>query len=146
MRSKNVIGVKARRASPKRAKHELVTLNEEEYASTVKKITELSTECENLRAQIKTLEEQYEAGKITAKQHDKQVKQHLLRLFDVNRELLPLKESVQRHDEDREREKVRQKLEVMRAEEKKTSKPRKKQKAAKSAGTKGHSSAKSRKR
>jgi hypothetical protein len=88
-------------------------LNESEYSTMNEKVSALSKEADDLRSKIQELETKYDTTKMTAKQHDKLVKQYLLKLFDVNRELLPLKERMQKDGEERERQRIRQKLEAM---------------------------------
>lgn len=77
------------------------------------KIDMLSKEAADLRTSINDLEVQYKRQAITAKQHDKQVKKYLVELFDINRELLPLKERIQNDAEQKERIKIKEKLEAM---------------------------------
>lgn len=90
-----------------------VLLDESEQSAIVEKVNNLSKEAADLRSKISGLEMQYERQTITAKQHDKLVKKYLVELFDINRELLPLKERIDKDAEERERMKVREKLEAM---------------------------------
>ena len=87
-------------------------LSETEQSSITEKVDALSKEAEDLRGEIKELETRYDTTKMSAKQHDKLVKQYLLKLFDINRELLPMKERIEKDAEERERMKIRQKLEA----------------------------------
>jgi chromosome segregation ATPase len=109
---------------PATSRHARGTLSEEEHTSLTEKVNSVTKEADDLRGKIKELEGQYSSGKITARQHDKLIKQYLLRLFDVNRELLPLKERIQKDAEEKERAKVRQKLEAMASIEKRTTRAR----------------------
>jgi hypothetical protein len=77
------------------------------------KVDALTKEADDLRSKIQQLETKYDTSQMTARQHDKLVKQYLLKLFDVNRQLLPLKEQMQKEAEEDERQRVRQKLEAM---------------------------------
>jgi len=104
-------------------------LSEGEHSSLVEKVDSISKEADDLRGKIKDLEKQYDSGRITARQHDKLIKQYLLRLFDVNRELLPLKERIQKDAEERERSRVRQKLEAMSGLEKTSTRARRRRRA-----------------
>jgi hypothetical protein len=101
-------------------------LSESEYTSMNERVNILSKEADDVRAKIQELDKKYDTTKMTAKQHDKLVKQHLLKLFEVNRELLPLKERIQRDAEEREKQRIREKLETMGVEVK----PRKRHKKA----------------
>nr|MDO8099262.1 hypothetical protein [Candidatus Njordarchaeota archaeon] len=104
-------------------------LSEADHSSLVEKVDSISKEADDLRGKIRDLERQYDSGRITARQHDKLIKQYLLRLFDVNRELLPLKERIQKDAEERERMRIRQKLEAMRGLEKRTTRARRRRRA-----------------
>jgi hypothetical protein len=124
--SKNRIETTAQHLSPSIAPG---LLNESEHSSLTEKVSAISKEADDLRGKIKDLEKQYDSGRITARQHDKLIKQYLLRLFDVNRELLPLKEKIQKDAEERERVRVRQKLESMVGLEKRTTRARRRRRA-----------------
>jgi hypothetical protein len=104
-------------------------LSESEHSSLTEKVNAISKEADDLRGKIKDLEKQYDSGRITARQHDKLIKQYLLRLFDVNRELLPMKERIQKDAEERERMRVRQKLDAMVGLEKRTTRARRRRRA-----------------
>ena len=124
MRAKS--NVSSHRKRPSAAgKSESVLLSESEQSSLTEKVNTLTKGADDLRIKIKNLETEYGRDRITARQHDKQVKQYLCQLFDVNREILPLKERIQRDAEEKERMKVRQKLEVMGAMREKTKSARK---------------------
>jgi hypothetical protein len=88
-------------------------LSESDASEMSVKVNALSKEATDLRGKIKELETRYDTTKMTAKQHDKLVKQYLLKLFDVNRELLPLKEQMEKDTEEQERQRIRQRLEAM---------------------------------
>lgn len=112
MRVKSSISSHGRSRS-KANKSDPVLLSESEQSNIAEKVNTLSQEASNLRTKISDLEIQYEKQTITAKQHDKLVKKYLVELFDINRELLPLKERIQNDAEERERVKVREKLGAM---------------------------------
>jgi DUF438 domain-containing protein len=87
-------------------------LSESEQAGMTERVNVLTKEADDVRTKIQELDAKYDTSKMTAKQHDKLVKQYLLKLFDVNRELLPLKERIQKDGEERERQRIREKLEA----------------------------------
>jgi hypothetical protein len=124
MRAKSNVSSHRKRRSAA-GKSESVLLSESEQSSLTEKVNTLTKGADDLRIKIKNLETEYGRDRITARQHDKQVKQYLCQLFDVNREILPLKERIQRDAEEKERMKVRQKLEVMGAMREKTKSARK---------------------
>jgi hypothetical protein len=104
-------------------------LSDSDQSSLMEKVNAISKEADDLRGKIKDLEKQYDSGRLTARQHDKLIKQYLLRLFDVNRELLPLKERIQKDAEEKERMRIRQKLEAMSGLEKRATRARRRRRA-----------------
>ncbi len=124
MRAKSSVNSHLKRRSGA-GKSESVLLSESEQSSLTEKVNTLTKGADDLRIKIKDLETEYERDKIKPRQHDKQVKQYLCQLFDINREILPLKERLQRDAEEEERMKVRQKLEAMGARGEKTISARK---------------------
>ena len=92
---------------------EAVLPNESGQTEIIDKVNALTKEADDVRAKIQGLETKYDTTKMTAKQHDKLVKQYILKLFEVNRELLPLKEQIQKDAEDKEKQRIREKLEAM---------------------------------
>ena len=95
------------------AEPEAGLLSESEQTNVIERVDTLTKEADDVRSKIQGLDAKYDTSKLTAKQHDKLVKQYLLKLFEVNRELLPLKERIQRDAEEREKQRIREKLEAM---------------------------------
>jgi hypothetical protein len=106
-------------------------LAESDRSAISEKVDTLSKEAADLRGKINDLEVQYKRQAITAKQHDKQVKKYLVDLFEVNRELLPLKERIQNDAEERERVRIKEKLEAMGIKPSKAGSPKKRRAARK---------------
>jgi hypothetical protein len=115
---------------PTGKKSDSLLLTDSDRSAISEKVDTLSKQAADLRGRISDLEAQYTRQAITAKQHDKQVKKYLVDLFEINRELLPLKERIQNDAEERERIRIKEKLEAKGIEQGKTGSP-KKQKAAK---------------
>jgi hypothetical protein len=114
------------------SKRDPAPLKESDQSAIHEKVDTLSKAAADLRSKISDLEMQYERQSITARQHDKQVKKYLVELFDINRQLLPLKEKIQNDAEEKERTRIREKLEAMGVKQGKKASP-KKQKATKKA-------------
>jgi hypothetical protein len=107
-------------------------LNESDRSTIHEKVDTLSKAAADLRSKISDLEMQYERQSITARQHDKQVKKYLVELFDINRQLLPLKEKIENDAEEKERARIREKLDAMGVKQVKKASP-KRQKATRKA-------------
>ena len=107
--TKSNVHVSSHRAG---SKSNSLLIDESDRSAISEKVDTLSKEAADLRGKINDLEVQYKRQAITAKQHDKQVKKYLVDLFEVNRELLPLKEKIQNDAEERERMKIKEKLEA----------------------------------
>jgi hypothetical protein len=108
-----------------------ILLNESDRTTISEKVDTLSKEAADLRGKINDLEVQYKRQAITAKQHDKQVKKYLVDLFEINRELLPLKERIQNDAEERERMKIKEKYEAIGITPSKAGSPKKRRVAKK---------------
>ena len=108
-----------------RNKQDPAPLDKSDQSTIHDKVDTLSKAAADLRSKISDLEMQYERQSITARQHDKQVKKYLVELFDINRQLLPLKEKIQNDAEEKERTKIREKLEAMGVKPGKKASPKK---------------------